>query len=122
MEEKTGTEVKEILLSHWIDALSWSDEDERLLEGLEALGHRSLENVKQEFRRLLSEYRRGKEEGKQEAQSRMAEILSREGIAGSAVEPNAERSDLWKENLKRLDLRYGKDLEKIKNELRTHKP
>jgi len=119
MEEKTGTEVKEILLSHWIAALSLSDEDERLLEGVEALRHRSLESVKQKFCHLLSEYKSEIEKGRQEAQALVAEILRRERIGGSAVEPNAERSDLWKENLKRLDLLYGKELEKIKGELRT---
>jgi DNA polymerase/3'-5' exonuclease PolX len=119
MEEKRGTELKEILLSHWIAALSMSDEDERLLEGVEALRHRSLENVKQKFCHLLSEYKREKEMGRQEAQAQMAEILRGEGIAGSALEPNAERCNLWEENLKRLALLYGKELEKIKAELRT---
>ncbi len=119
MEEKTATDVRELLLSQWIDGLSLSDDDERLLEGIEALGHRGIEDVKKEFRRLLSEYRREREKGRLQAQSRIAEILRQEGIGGSAVEPNPERSDLWEESMRRLDLFYGKEMEKIKDELRT---
>ena len=119
MEEKTATEVRELLLSQWIDGLSLSGGNERLLEGIEVLGHREIEDVRQEFRRLLSECEREREEGKMQAQSRIAEILRQEGIEGSAVEPNPERSDLWQEGRRRLDLIYGKKLQKIKNELRT---
>jgi hypothetical protein len=118
MDEKTRTMAKEILLSQWIDALSLNDEDERLIKGIESLKNRASDEVKKKFHDLLSQYRREKEKVKQQVKTQSLEALRREGIYGSAVDPNTERSEIWKKESEKLDHSYGMKLEEIKEQLK----
>ena len=119
MEDKSATMVKEVLLSQWIDAISLNEEDERLLKGIEALKHRDVDDVKQKLHDLFSEYQREKEKVKKEVRAQSAEALRKEGIYGSAVEPNIEDGKLWKKELEKLDHLYGPNLEEIRQQLRV---
>jgi hypothetical protein len=119
MDEKTSAAVKEFLLSQWIDALSLKDEDERLLKGIEWLKNGRLEGVLQRLRHLSSQYREEMEKTKQEVRTRLEETLNKEGIAGSAIEPNVEGNSLWKEAVEKLDHLYGEKLEEIRKQLRN---
>ncbi len=118
MEEKAGKMVKEGLLSQWIDALSLNDDDERLLKGIKSLMDREIDDVKQKFDSLLSEYQKEKKKVKQELKVQSAEALRKEGIDGDAVEPNIEASDHWEKELLKLNRLYGAKLEEMKKELR----
>ena len=118
MEGRTATTVKEYLLSHWIDALSLDDDDERIFKGIESLKGRSMDEVKQRFHHLLSQYLGEKEKLKEEARVQFTEALRKEGIYGSAVEPNAEGGELWKKEGGKLDEFYGEKLKQIKDQLR----
>jgi hypothetical protein len=119
MDEKTLTTVKEALLSQWINALSLSEEGERLLKGIESLKHRNADELKQRHHQLLSQYRKEKEEIKEKVRVQLTETLRREGISGSALEPNIEASQLWKKETGNLDRLYGAKLEEIRERLRT---
>jgi len=119
MDEKTSAPVKEFLLSQWIDALSLKDEDERLIKGVEWLKNGRLEETPQRFRYLSSQYREETEKIRQETRTQLVEALKREGIAGSAIEPNVEGNLLWKEAVEKLDHLYGEKLEAIKERLRS---
>ena len=119
MDEKTERLVKEALLSQWIDALSLGDEDERLLKGVEALKNRDVDEVRKKLHRLIIEYQREKEKVKQEAKTQSIKALRREGISGSAVEPNIEGSELWEDELERVNQVYHVKLKEIKEQLRT---
>lgn len=121
MEEKTRTMVKEILLSQWIDALFLDDEEERILKGIESLKQQSIDEVKQKFHHLLSQYRKGVEEVKQKMKVQLEEALRREGIDGSAVEPNIEGSEIWKKESEKLNHSYRMKLEEIKEQLRIYR-
>src|SRR4030042_5962696 len=66
MGEGTATLAKEILLSQWIEALSLSEDAERLLNGIESVKGRGPEGVKEKLRDLFSQYRREKEKLKQD--------------------------------------------------------
>jgi len=90
MEEKTETLVKEFLLSEWIDALSLDDDDERILKGIESLKQGSIDEVKQRFHHLLSQYQGEHQKVKEEARVQCAEALRKEGIYGSAVDLHIE--------------------------------
>jgi len=114
MDEKTRATVKEILLTQWVDALSLNDEDERLLKGIESLKHRSADELKQEHHQLISQYQREKQSLKEKVRAQLIEALKREGIHGSAVEPNTEGSPLWKKESGELDHLYGAKLEELK--------
>ena len=61
MEKKTAITVKELLLSQWIDALSLDDDSEKILKGIESLKQKTIDEVKQKFHRLLSQYQGEKE-------------------------------------------------------------
>ena len=119
MDEKTSVAVKEFLLSQWIDALSLKDEDARLIKGIEWLKNGRLEETLQRFRQLCSQYQREMEKIRQETRTQLVEALKREGIAGSAIEPNVVGNLLWKEAVEKLDHLYGEKLEEIRKQLRN---
>jgi len=119
MDEKTSAAVKKFLFSQWIDALSLKHEDERLIKGIEWLKNGRIEEVPERFRHLFSQYQEEMENARHEARTRLEEALKREGIAGSAVEPNVEGDLLWKEAIEKLDYLYGGKLEEIRKQLRN---
>jgi len=119
MDEKTSAAVKEFLLSQWIDALSLKAQDDRLIKGIEWLKNGRLEEVPERFRHLLSQHRKEMEKTRQEVRTRLQEALKREGIAGSAIEPNVEGNPLWKEAVEKLDHLYGEKLEEIRTKFRN---
>jgi len=119
MDEKTSAGVKEFLLSQWIDALSLKEEDERLIKGIEWLKNGHLEEVLERFHHLFSQYREEMEKTRHDVRTQLAEGLKREGIEGSAIEPNVEGNPLWKEAVEKLDHLYGAKLEEIRKQLRN---
>jgi hypothetical protein len=119
MDQKTKTLAKESLLSQWIDALSLNEDDERLIRGIEALKGREMSELRIKLNYLLSQYGKEKEEMKQGIRGRSEEVLRREGIYGSAVEPNIEGSEIWKKESEKLDHSYRMKLEEIKEQLRS---
>ena len=119
MDERTSATVKETLLFQWIDALSLNDDDERLLKGIESLKQKTIDEIKQSFHHLLSQYQGEYEKVKEGAKIQCTEILRKEGLYGSAVDPHIERSDLWKKENEKLNLSFKTKLEEIKQQLRA---
>jgi hypothetical protein len=119
MEKKTATTVKELLLSQWIDALSLDNDDERTLKGIESLKQQSIDEVKQKFHHLLSQYQDEKAKLRERVRVQFAGALRRDGIYGSAVEPKFEGGELWKKENEKLDHSYKMKLEEIKEQLRV---
>jgi hypothetical protein len=121
MDQQTERLIKEILLSQLIDALSLTDEDERLLKGIESLKQGDLEEMNRKFYQLFSQYKSAKEKIKKEVRSKRIEALRKEKISGSAVEPNLEGNPLWEKEGGKLDRQYGGKLEAFKEQLRGYK-
>ncbi|NWF91843.1 MAG: hypothetical protein HXY46_02920 [Syntrophaceae bacterium] len=119
MDEKTRSLTQEGLLSRWIDALSLNDEDERLIKGVESLKNREAGEVRKAFHDLVSRYRREKERVKEQVKAESLEALRREGVYGSAVDPNIEGGEIWKRESEKLDHSFGMKLEEIKDRLRS---
>lgn len=119
MEKKTAATVRESLLSQWIDALSLDDDDERILKGIESLKGQNLDELKQKFHYLLSQYQVVKGTIKEEVRVQFTEALRKDGIYGSAVEPKLEGGELWKKENEKLDQIYKVKLEEIKEQLRV---
>jgi hypothetical protein len=119
MEKKTATTVKELLLSQWIDALSLDNDDKRTLKGIESLKQRSIDEVKQKYHHLLSQYQGEKAKLRERVRVQFAEALRRDGIYGSAVEPKFEGGELWKKENEKLDHSNKMKLEEIKEQLRV---
>jgi len=118
MEKKIAITVKKLLLSQWIDALSLDDDDERIFKGIESLKQRSMDEVKQKFHSLLSQYLSEKEKVKEEVKVQFTEALRKEGIYGNALEPQIEGGELWKKEIEKLSHSYRVKLEEIKEQLR----
>jgi hypothetical protein len=118
-ERKTGKMVKESLLSQWIDDLSFDDDNERILKGIESLKGRNIDEIKQKFRHLFSQYQSEKEKGKEEARIQCIETLRKEGIYGNAVEPKLEGSEFWKKENEKLNQSYKIKLDEIKKQFRN---
>jgi len=118
MDGKTSALVKELLLSRWIDGLSLRDQDERLIKGIEWLKDGRMEDVRERFHHLFFQYQEEVQKAKHDVRTRLEEDLRREGIEGSAIEPNVEGSSLWRETFEKLDHLHGEKLEKIRKELR----
>ena len=119
MEQKTATTVKELLLLQWIDALFLDDDSERILKGIESLKQKKIDEVKQKFHHLLSQYRGEQQKIKEKVRVQFTEALRRDGIYGSAVEPKLDGGELWKKEKEKLDLSYKTKLEEIKQQLRS---
>jgi hypothetical protein len=119
MDERTGRTVKELLLFQWIDALSLDDDTERILKGIESLKPRSIDEIKQKFHHLLSQFQGEKEKVKEKVKVQLTAVLKKDGIYGSAVEPKIEGSELWKKENDRLGQSYRIKLEEIKEQLRS---
>jgi len=119
MEKKTAITVKELLLSQWIDALSLEDDDERILKAIESLKQKTIDEVKQKFHHLLSQYRGEQQKIKEKVRVQFTEALRKDGIYGSAVEPKLEGGELWKKEIEKLDHSYKTKLEEIKQQLRV---
>ncbi len=119
MEKKTAITVRESLLSQWIDALSLDDGDERILKGIESLKGRNLDELKQKFHYLLSQYLSEKEKVKEKVKVQFTEALRKDSIYGSAVEPKIEGSEIWKKENEKLDQIYKVNLEEIKEQLKV---
>jgi hypothetical protein len=121
MEERTAIAVKDSLLSQWISALSLNGEGERLLKGIESLKdqHQGIDDVKRKILYLVSQYQREKEDVEQEVRTRATEALRREGIYGSAVEPNIEEGELLRGKVEELEDKYELRLKEIKEKLRV---
>jgi hypothetical protein len=119
MDEKTSAGIKEFLLSQWMDVLSLKDEDERLIKGIEWLKNGRMEEVSRRFHSLVSQYREEMEKTRHEVRTRLAEDLKKEGIEGSAIEPNVEGNRLWKEAVERLEHLFRGKLEEIRKQLRN---
>lgn len=118
MEEMTAAAVKEFLLSQWIDALSLDDGEERILKGIESLEQRNIDEVRQKFYRLVSQYQQEKERVKEKVKAQRREVLRKDGIYGSAVEPKLEGDELWEKENEKLDHSYKMTLDEIKERLR----
>ncbi len=118
MEKKTATTVKESLLSQWINALSLEEDAERILKGIESLKRRSIDEGKQKFHHLLSQYQKEKEKIKEEVKAQFITALKEKGIHGSVVEPNLEGGERWKIEKEKLDNSYKTKLEEIKELVR----
>jgi hypothetical protein len=118
-EKQTAEALKGFLLSQWIDALSLSNDDERILKGIESLKRRSIDDVKERLHRLSSRYQTEKEKVKEEMRNQLTETLRKKGIYGSAVEPKLEGNALWKKEKEKLDQSYNIKLEEIKEQLKS---
>ncbi len=119
MDERIRPWVKETLLHQWIEALSLNDEGGRLIKGIESLKQQTLDELKQGFDALLSLYREEMEGIKTKGRIQLLEVLRKEHISGSAVEPKLEGSELYKKESERLDQTYRTKLEELKEKLRT---
>lgn len=119
MDDKTRPWIKENLLSQWIEALSLNEDNERILKGIESLKQRDIDDIRQNIRDLFSQYQGAKEGVKKKVMVQFTEALKRDGIYGSAVEPNLETAPSLIEALRDLAQSYSAKLNPIKEQLRA---
>lgn len=117
MEEGVRKSVKEGLFRCWLEALSLSGENERILGGIEWLKQQSLDEVKENLQMLVVQYQREKGRIKDEVRAQLLEALKKEGFSGDAIEPDVEMSQPWEKALSILDQEYQNKLKKIKEGL-----
>ena len=114
MEGRTATTVKEYLLSHWIDALSLDDDDERILKGVETLKGRSIDEVKQRFHHLLSQYL-GEKEKLKELQSESIYLQEEHADALERIKEFQEELREMKKALTKASQEREEALERIRH-------
>ncbi len=119
MDERIREQVKEGLLSLWIDGLSLDEGGEKLLKGIEFLKCKDMEAIRETLYQLRTQYQEDEVRIRKEIEAEQLDILRREGIDGGAVEPNVEAIDLWRENLLRLTQKFQASLEDIKKQIRA---
>lgn len=119
MEKKRAKEIEEYLVNQWMKNLSLNFEDEKLIDGIGELRSRSMDEIRKEFRNLLTSYQEEKEKARQKIRTIILEGLKEEGFEGSAIEPRIESSPLWQEESSRIDQSYQEQLGKLKERLRN---
>ncbi len=119
MEKKRAIEIEEYLVNQWIKNLSLNMEGEKLIDGIEELKGRPMDEIRKEFRNLLTSYQEEKEKAKQKIRTLILGRLKKEGFEGSAMEPPIERSPLWQEEKLKMDQSYQERLEPLKERLRN---
>ena len=119
MEVGARDSVKENLLSEWIDALSVSQGNEKLLRGIEVLKGRSLQEIRERLDGLLAQYEGEKKQMEETVRLQQAEALRKEGIYGDAVVPRVKAGDEWKAWAETQDRSYGGKLEELRKVLRA---
>lgn len=117
MEEGIRKPVEEALLKRWVEALSLSGENEKILRGMEWLRQQPIDEVREPLQKLVGQYQREKDRLRQDVRSQLLEDLRKEGFGGDAIEPNVEMSKVWKEALSTFDQEYQLKLKKIKERL-----
>ena len=118
MEGKTKAEVKQALLSKWVDALSLDHDYGRILKGIELLRHRNLDDVKQKMDQLASQYQKEKEGARRKISAQLAEALREEGIHGSAVDPSPDGDGEYQGLVENIHRSFGSKAEGVKEALR----
>jgi hypothetical protein len=120
MEEKTRTLVKASLVSQLIEAVSLAspdDENTRIFEAIESLKDRDTDALRQRLDQLLARYRKEREKTREKVRTQLLEALRKEGLSGSAVEPNVEGDPLWEKELEKLGPSYHEELKAIQQKL-----
>jgi len=118
MEEKIGRKIRELLLLQFIDGLSFEGEPDQLIKGIEALRGRSIDEEKQAFFGLLTQYRERKEKIEKEWRDKSLASLKKDGIFGSAVEPCLDENPLRTKEAKETEERFQPEMEKLKERLK----
>jgi len=118
MEGKTRALIRETLLSQLIGAISLDDENEKLVKAIESLKGRGADKVKEKLAFLLSEYERTKEAAEKEMLTRRKEALRQEGISGSAVVPNVQGTNEWREKMGGLHQAFRGRIDEIREAFR----
>lgn len=119
LEKGAREAVREGLLKRWLEALSLEEESEKILRGIEWLKHRPIDEMKQDFRKLITQFQSEREKVEQEVRLQLLEGLRREGFSGDALEPNLDVSDLWRKASVELNQKYRVKLEEMKELLKT---
>ncbi len=117
MEERVRKLVKEELLKRWLEALSLSGENEKVLRGIEWLKQQPIDEVKRDLQNLADQYQREKDRIREEVRTQLLEALRKEGFGGDAIEPNVEMSEGWGKALSAVNQEYQLKLERIKERL-----
>lgn len=118
MDEKTRERVKEVLLSHWVDALSLDEDSERFLDAIGSIKNKDLHEIKVKFQKFLAAYQKEIDRARQRMSLRLAEDLKSKGIYGDAVDPNVEGSETWQTLVYTVNHAHQGKLNEIKEALK----
>jgi hypothetical protein len=92
----------------------------RALKGLKLLlpeNSKAVERIGDEFRNIVDEFSKKKEENSRQFEVMAIERLGKLGIAGSAVRPNLNEDAYWKQHLHEIQNVYEPRLEDIRSRL-----
>ncbi len=118
MDEKIREKVKETLLSQWVDSLSLDDDSKRFLDAIESIKGRGLNEIKEEFQKIIAACQKEIDQARQRMSQQLAEDLRSERIYGDAVDPNVEGQESWKDLINTVHRSHQEKLDKIKEALK----
>lgn len=118
MDDHTKKMVKEIILSRLIDELSLQSNYESLITGIEWLKEKELKEIKDELKNLAKQFEKEREKMRKNLENKLKDSLRRSAIEGSAIVVNIDSSDLWKEEITKLNESYEAKIKMIKDKLK----
>ncbi len=116
-EDQERTLIKRAFYNHLIQSLDIYSYNDKASRAIEALGNRMAKETLKKIHDLSSGYFKAKQKKQKKIRPELWARLAKMGISGSAVEPNVNESQEWKEMEKELAKEYRDKLGEFKARL-----
>jgi hypothetical protein len=117
LREEEREIVRRDLLFLLLDAIDFSEENRKIIAGIETLKGQAAARTLEKLHLLVSEYKASRDERAREIEEILRGRLAAMGISGSAVQPSLEGKREWIEAREGFQKDFGNRLETLKEEL-----
>lgn len=105
------------LRERFLQALHPSRDSERIWEGFRELGLEDPTPFREALSRIAGDLEKGRREAAGKAEERLRHSLSALGISGTAVDPNVEASDPWRNMFGTVEQRATAEIDRLRQEI-----
>jgi len=114
---KDASLLEECVIERFLEALDPYNPSETIWAGLSELGLENPNPFRDTLSRLAEENARGRREAAEDIRKMVRDSLVKEGISGTAIDPNIEENTHWKDISKALDQEVSAGLDGLRQEV-----
>lgn len=118
LDDNTKRIIRNILLSRLIEELSLKENYVRILQAIGWILEKDVSDLIERFQNLITQYEEEKNKIKEKVENRLIKSLYEIKLKGSAIEVNIESSNLWREEIDKLDKSIESRIKKMREELK----